>query len=606
MVKPLEKMTTEEFAYFFQALRDRVLVDPLENFVKAPGFINFTPTPGQTVLLKNVFGQKLDSEEKHQVLVEDNDSEIYDLKYKDFTETELYEHFTGFSYEYLGKKHNRINLLCGRRSGKSTCASIIALYTAIKLNWREFLKKTPVATIAILSHSVEFSREILEILRNLVDDSPILSRLKDKDRKDTQSTFHLKVPFPKADGTIEYSFVAIKVGAASKKTTRGRAVCTLIADEACWWNLDENSKESDVDVFRAIRPALLQFGEHGTIIKLSSPAIKTGVMYDEWQNREALKDDFIQLKAPSWMMNNILPKEEFIKEYKLDPDGFETEYRANFIDSISNFILPEFVDRCTLKGQSFLPPSEEPTTIYSAAIDAAFKSDRFAFSLVGHNGHRLTQYELKTWDGNRQEPVKVRTVAKYIRKVCMQFGITQVHADQYAFQPMRELFAEYGITLVENTFSIQYKRKIYFALKRLIHNENIDLLDYRIQQKEIKELVVEKKPSGQISIGHPVGSSDDCADALAVSCYVAMEKAGNFGVAMGEIATGMNHDIPTDISGRAFKAPAPEMLGGYSGFENVIDSSHLYKRHPETGKLVHISELEEESLAGTEGPNFLF
>jgi hypothetical protein len=604
---PIADMNEVEFARFFRAVHRKIMENPMENFVKAPGFINFAPTPGQIVLLKNVFGQPLDEQKKHDVWVETKDMEgDFDLIMREFTEVDLYKFFTGMEYTYSGKKYNRINLLCGRRAGKSTCASIIALYSAIKLNWKPFLKKTPVATVAILSHSVEFSQEILDILRTMVEESPVLSRLKDGGRKDTQSTFHLKVPFFGEDGEIEYSTVSIKIGAASKKTTRGRAVCTLVADEACWWNLDENSSEPDVEVFRAIRPALLQFGEHGTIIKLSSPAIKAGVMYDEWSKRETLKDEYIQLKAPSWMMNTILPKEEFKNEFRVDSRGFATEYRADFVDSISNFILPEFVDMCVLKGIPFQPPTDDKNTVYSAAIDAAFRGDKFTFTITGYNEKRVTQYVMKYWEGTSKEPVQAFEVAAYIRSACKEYGINQVTADQFSFQPLREIFAQFGVNLVERTFTVSFKKKIYFNLKRLIHSHQIDFLDVPLLAKEIKELQVEQTATGQIRIGHPQSGSDDLADAIATAAFLSMEKAGAANMAEGgEIAGNADYGIPMDMYGRSFTAPSVELLHKYSGFSGAVDNSGEYAKDPKTGKMVHKSQLEEEDMP-TDGPNFLF
>lgn len=602
----ISQLSEDDFNVAFQSIRAKILEDPIEYFVKAPGFIDLKPTPGQIVLLKSIFGKELDSETKHKVHVETKDSEgKFDLHWVDFTETELYEYFTGFKYEYTGKTYNKLNMIMGRRGSKSTMASIISIFSAIKTNWNPYLAKTPVATVAVLSHSVEFSQEILDIIRNMVDESPVLSRLRDKGRKNTQSTFHLKVPFIKENGEVEYSCVAIKVGAASKKTTRGRAVCTLLTDEICWWQLDSASTESDVDILRAVRPALLQFGEHGTTIKLSSPAIKAGVLYEEWERREELKDEYIQMKAPSWMMNTILPASEFKNEHRLDPDGFNVEFRASFVDSISNFILPEFVDMCVLPQIKFQPPSEKNDVVYTAAIDAAFKSDRFAFSLVGYNGHRFTHHVQKWWEGSKVNPVQINEVAVYIRGICKSFGISEIIADQFAFQPLKEIFDQYGMTLVENTFSPAYKRKIYYGLKRVIHNQHIDLLDIPLVHKEIKELQVEQTPTGQIKISHPQSGSDDQADALAVACFGAMEKLTGGTLTMAEVGAMTDYNIPTDVNGKAFSAPAPEMLKSYPGYEEVFDNSAEYVKDPETGKIVHYSELEDE-LDDDSGPNFLF
>ena len=602
----IEDLSELEFARYFRDIREMILKDPLKNFIRAKGLINFKPTPAQTVAMKCVFGQELDGVTQHKIYMETVDEEgKFDLTESAFTETGIFKYMTGFDYENTSQGYNKINFILGRRGGKSSVAAMLAVFSSIKVNWNPYLSKTPVATVAVLSHTVDFSQEILDIIKGLIDDSAILSRLRDPHRKNTQSTFHLKVPFLDENDKIEYSSIAIKVGAASKKTTRGRAVCTLLCDEIAFWNLDKDSAEPDTEILKAIRPSLLQFGNQGTIIKLSSPATKQGVLYEEWLRREELRGEYLQFKAPSWTWNTILPIEEFKKEHSYDPDGFDTEFRANFVDSISNFIQPEFVDLCTVKGVTFQTPADEREVQYSAAIDAAFKNDRFGFSLVGFNGKRVTQYVLKFWEGSKKHPVQAHEVAAYIRTICNEYGVTNVVGDQYAFQPLREIFLQYGVNLIEGTFTNIYKRKIYFGLKRLIHSQQIDLLDIPLLAKEIKELQVEQSPSGQIKIGHPQGGNDDLATVTAVASYVALENAGLVQFANGgEMASGNTYGIITDVTGRSYQAPAPEMLHRYQGFGNVVDNLSEFVKDPITGKLKHISEVE--NAQDSEEGNFIF
>ncbi len=610
MAKPIKDMDELEFAQYFASIRSKILTDPIAYFIRAKGLINFKPTPAQNVALKCIFGQKLDAETKHMVYQETVDEfGAFDLDQIFYSEAELYKLMTGFDYDSDGatKAANRINLIVGRRGGKTTLAAIVAIYSTIKVNWRPYLTKTPVATVLVLSHSVDLSEEILDMLKQLVEGSEILNRLRNFRKKNTTKIFHLRVPFLKDNDEIEYSNVRIKVGAASKKTTRGSAVCTLLCDEIAYWNLSEESAEPDSEILRAARMSLLQFKEHGTIIKMSSPGIKQGVLYDEWMKREDLRQDYIQFKAPSWVWNTILGVNEFKAEHRLDPDGFDTELRANFVDSISNFILPEFVDMCVTKGVKFNLPADDRHTIYSAAIDAAFKGDRFAFAVVGYNEKRVTMYALKYWEGTKKKPVQIHEVATYIRTVCKQYGLNEIAGDQYSFQPLRELFLQYGINLVENTFTLPYKRKIYFGMKRLIHNQQFDLLDEPLLHKEIKELVVEQTSSGQIRIGHPQGGSDDLSDATAVAAFRVMEKAGVVQVQYGEVAMLNDYGVRTDATGKAFTAPPVELLSNFQGFQGVVDNSKEWMKDPETGKWVRVSEYEEEhNLNPNDSGNFIF
>lgn len=603
MNNSVESLNPEKYAEMFQNMREEILKDPIKHFIRSPGFMNFLPTPAQTVALKIIFGQRLDDLKKYTIHEECSQPGIpFSLREVQLTETEIYRMMTGFDYDGdLQKARSRISMIIGRRGGKTTLAAMLGIFGAIKTNWRPFLTKTPTATIAILSHTRELSEEILNLLRQLVEDSEVLCRLIDTEERNTQSTFNLKIPFfevnAKGEKVLVYSSVTIKVGAASKKTIRGRAICVLLCDEIAFWGTEQHSAEKDEDILRAATPSLLQFQQEGLLIKLSSPGIKQGVLYSEYLRRNELPKSHAVFKAPSWVWNTILKEKDFLQEYTLDPSGFASEFRADFVDSISNFFSPEYVSLCTLKGATFCPPeSKKEDVSYSAAIDAAFKGDRFTFTVVGGVKEKIKQYVMKDWAGSPTNPVKAYEVAEFVSNICGQYGINQVHADQFAFQPLREIFEKYGVTLVENTFTQNYKKQIYFNLKSLIHNQKVDLLDHQLQITEIKQLQVEQTSTGSIRIGHPPGGHDDCADALAIACYILVKTMSDVGMDFGEVA-GNTYGIQLDQHGKTFVAPPPDML-----FPQIDDNSSLYERDPKTGEY-HLIEDDDDD---DDGPNFSF
>ncbi len=612
----IDKLSNKQFAQVFNNLIAKVKEDPLENFVKAPGFMDFTPTPPQEVIFKIVFQQKLDPITKKEVQIElTDDNGDFNMISTMMTETEIYEYMTERPYAAADLADviiNKINLICGRRAGKTTLSAILAIYCAISNNWKPYLKKHPFATVLILSHSREFSDEVLEVIRSFIEDSLILTRLINKSKRNTTSTLNLRTPWILPSKEIEWSRVQIKVGAASSKTTRGVAACAALCDEIAYWNLDENMKETDYKILKAVRPALKQFGKLALLIKLSSPGIKQGVLHGEYQDWKegVLPASYTVFKAPSWMMNNILPKEEFIEEWKLDPDGFDTEYRANFADSLSNFIMPEFVDMAVMNGVQFNPPEDLKTAVtYKAAIDAAFKNDAFTFSIVGIVDGRVKQFVSKGWKGSRQNPISAYDVAEYIKTVTKQYGLDTVAADQYAYQPLREIFDRYGVTLEEVTFTPTMKKKIYYNLKKLCHSQQIDLLDNPIQSKELKELLVEQTPSGNIKIGHPQAGSDDYADSLATASFLVTEAEGTDLVTFNTADNVRSYGISVDKQGIAFGAPSPDLLV-QSGHltENVKDNvdSGRYIRDGVTGRLRIRTEEEMEEDEGDTGSQFSF
>lgn len=607
----LNNLSQKQFALVFQKIIEKVKEDPIENFVKASGFLDLIPTAPQEVILKVIFGKELDAITLKRVRIEEPTPDgNFNIINKMMTEYQIYEFLTEKRYnpkKIQSLKINKINLICGRRSGKTLLSAIIAIYCAISNNWKPFLKKTPFATVLIMSHSREFSDEVLELIRTLIQGSDVLRKLINADKKNTASTMNLKVPWV-VDGAIQYSRVQIKVSAASSKTTRGVAACAVLCDEIAFWNLDENMKETDSKIMKAIRPAMKQFGALAMLVKLSSPGIKQGILYGEYKMSQegTLPDSYAVFRAPSWVMtpDDVLPVNELVEEWKLDPDGFDTEYRSNFADSLSNFILPEYIDMAVLKGITVLT-AEAADTKYKAAIDAAFKNDTFTFSVTGFVNGRLKQFHSKGWKGTKSNPVSPFEVAEYIRVVCKDFKIDEVSADQFAFQPLKEIFEKFGITLVECVFTPQYKKKIYFNLKKLFHAQQIDLLDLEIQTRELKELVVEQAATGNVRIGHPNGGSDDYSDSLAISAYQATEEVGT-GQFDFSAATPMNtYGIQTDVGGRTFKAPSTDqlVLSGHLA-ANITDNNSNFIKDPITGKLKKVEDDDDDSEDG--GTHFSF
>ncbi len=466
-------------------------------------------------------------------------------------------------------------------SGKTLIAAVIAIYSAITENWKPYLSKTPAATVLIMSPRSEFSEEILSIISELVQNSVVLSLLINKKHKPTTKSLKLKTPWI-VDNKIQYSKVNIKVGIASSKASRGSACCVVICDEIAFWNLEETLKETDEKILRAVSPTLLQFKDKGRLIKLSSPGIKQGVLYKEYQQNEdgTSPSSFVMFKAPSWAMNPILDREAFLTELEMKGEEFfDQEYRANFADSLSEFMSGEFIELSRKSGVYFREPF--PGIDYFAAIDAAFKADRFTFTIMSQIDGKIIQHVVKGWEGTPAAPVKATEVAEFIKQISKAFPLPYVVADQFSFQPLKEIFDMYGVNLKENPFSLPLKKKIYFNLKKLIHSQQIELLDFPAQFKELKELQVGQTATGQVKIGHIAGGHDDYADVIAMTSYLATYHKN-----LGKLDFEMMVNPPSSGSLR-YNPIAPPVGATLASDEEAAyaDNLSLFAIDPKDGKL---------------------
>ena len=591
MAKTIAQMSQSEFDELFITLHSAIKRDPIKNFVEAPGFCNFVPTTGQRVLFKLAMAYPLNETIKYPILVENPDvAEGFELITIHLTESELYEFMT--ERTYTGEKRGKvkdISLILGRRAGKSVCSAILALYSCVKMNWKPFLGRKKNATILVMSHSKEFSDESIKELRAIIEESPILSRMIDKDSKNTQSTINLKVPFAGKKG-IEYSYVTIRSNAASSRSSRGHACPVVLADEIAFWGAEADSKETDIEIVNAVKPTMMQFQNEAMWIALSSPNTKCGVLYEKYDKRFDLSDEFIVLKAPSWTFNDRYRIEDYASFYLENPDNFNREFRANFVDSMQGFFSPESIDTSVMWKVQFLPP--EKGVKYYCAIDAAYKGDVFTVNVVGVRESKIRQYATLGFKGSNKKPVSSSEVATAIRKLNQSYDFNVVYADQYSFQPLRELFAMFNLTLEEKVFNIKYKIKIYKNVKYLLENKQLDLLDHPQTIREMKGIQVEISTTGAIKIHHPPGGKDDFIDSLAVACFAAIESSGKLESSFEFTDVVKDYQVPMSTAGVYFAAPPPEALSDILG-STITDTTDQYVKNPLTQRLQHISELED-------------
>ena len=106
-----------DFARKFMALVEEIKDDPIESFFKHDWFMDFQPTPAQTVALKCIFKKKLDAKRKFKVFQEiKTDDDMFDLDELEMTEVELYEFMTGRQYNPLNYTAHRTYINKNKRS----------------------------------------------------------------------------------------------------------------------------------------------------------------------------------------------------------------------------------------------------------------------------------------------------------------------------------------------------------------------------------------------------------------------------------------------------------------------------------------------------------
>src|SRR5262249_48958075 len=160
------------------------------------------------------------------------------------------------------KAFNEAWLVCGRRAGKSSILALTAVFLACFKDYKPHLAPGEVATIRVMAADRAQARTGFRYVGALLREKPLLQKLI---TRETADTFELS------------NRVAIEIGTASFRSTRGYTFAAVLADEIAFW-YDENSANPDEEVLVALRPGLITI-PGAMLLCASSPYARKGALW---------------------------------------------------------------------------------------------------------------------------------------------------------------------------------------------------------------------------------------------------------------------------------------------------------------------------------------
>ena len=222
-------------------------------------------------------------------------------------------------------------LVCGRRSGKSTVAALLATAAAIFSTYRPSRGERP-RVLLIASDREQASVEYDYVLGNL-ESSPSLAQMIVRKTADT----------------IDLSNrVRIQVAACSFRSSRGFTNLAVICSEISFWRTDDGSRNPAAEVLTAVRPSLAT--TNGLLIAISSPYSRQGPLHQAHERDHGKAGNVLVWKAPSLVMNPGLDASRIDDARAEDPAAAACEWDAEFRQDISAFIDPAALQACVDVG----------------------------------------------------------------------------------------------------------------------------------------------------------------------------------------------------------------------------------------------------------------
>jgi hypothetical protein len=274
-----------------------------------------------------------------------------------------------------------------------------------------------------------------------------------------------------------------------------------------------------------LSPSIAQFGKHGRILELSSPWLTDGLFYQHYC--EATSGDYPFMQAenlPTWTVNPNLPLDcAFLQaELKRDPEKFWVEYGAQFAKNNSSLLASEIVEVAVNKDRGILFPQRELMGTYVLALDPArggVGRDDYTACIVHYEGERLVIDKFHAFEpdfdiGGKKE-VNIAKVEEWIKEHHRIYDFQSIVLDQFnssgTIQSMSKDFP-----IAELAWSVSTKMKAFSKMKELFNAGLIELYPHEKAVKQLKNLSVIYRSSGQWSVtGGKESGIDDYAFALA-------------------------------------------------------------------------------------------
>jgi hypothetical protein len=322
-------------------------------------------------------------------------------------------------------------VVCGRRSGKSRVASVIATYLAA-LAPTDTLAAGEWGTVLVCAVDKQQARVVFDYIRALFD-VPALRPLVSGETTEAIELRHR---------------VRLEVRASNFRAVRGVTLLAAVLDEVAFLR-EEGSALPDVELYRALKPALATTG--GLILGISSPWAQRGLLWQKYRRHFGRDGEVLVWQADSRTMNPSLAASLVDEATEDDPEAAAAEWLGQFRSDLESYVSTAVLDACTTPGVVERPVVSGVT--YVGFIDAAAGSGRDSFAAaIAHADLQPDGQVVAVLDAVREvkPPFDPVAVTGELAAFFQTYGVDVVQADKFAGRWVVETFARHDITVVQD------------------------------------------------------------------------------------------------------------------------------------------------------------
>jgi len=452
----------------------------------------------------------------------------------------------------IGLPFTDLVLVLGRRSGKSLLVAIIALYEAYRLiklddpqNYFGLLDDDMITIMNVAGNEDQGKDSVFSKIKSMAINSPFFKKHINKDRTSDQSMILLSPKdlrkneerrmdgIPTLPGSIE-----IKSGTSKASGQVGKTCAVIIIDEVAEMIKKEDSKTSDSELYKKLKPSLATFGKYGKICVISNPLAQEGILWKLYNNSLRNDRNPLMFQLATETCNPSVDKQWLQEQKNEDPALYEMQYMAKFSEGASEPMFSPILIDLAIKPERRRAPYGTPGINYYAHADPATTSDNYALAVV-HTEDRimpgtneLMKYvivdHVEMWKAkNKLEAIMIDEVDDYIIEICKKkFNVVSLSYDQMNSITSIQKMHKKGIKSVQTTFNQSFKEKIYETLLHLMQDERLEIYGSGPWVPDIKDqfMFLQKKYGRRgFRVQATDGHNDDIPDCIAAAAYMSLQ-----------------------------------------------------------------------------------
>ena len=148
---------------------------------------------------------------------------------------------------------------------------------------------------------------------------------------------------------------------------------------------DESSATPDLEVYRAVLPALMT--TNGMLIGISTPYRKVGLLYQKHRDHFGVdSDDVLVVQGPSTAFNPTLTQSAIDAAVADDPEGGRSEWEASFRSDLAAFIDDPTIEAAIDHDRPLELPPNAKHRYFGFCDPSGGRHDAFTLSIAHREG----------------------------------------------------------------------------------------------------------------------------------------------------------------------------------------------------------------------------